>query len=73
MVVVGFHPSQQTLIVRADVLLDPDERNIYHATTIWYSIHGYIWLGKFPVLPGNVHVTECDFVLKQYHIYLGGN
>ena len=57
MVVIGFYPSLQTLILRFAVLLDPDRDNDYYTTTIWYSIDGYVYLGKFPVLPGNVHIT----------------
>ena len=38
MVVFGFYPSVETLIVHAAVLLDPSTENLYFATTIWYKI-----------------------------------
>ena len=57
MVVDGFFPSIQTLLVRVFVLLDPYEGNLRSAQNIWYSVDGFVHLGKFPLLPDNVRVT----------------
>jgi hypothetical protein len=44
------------MIVRCSVLLDPNDDNYYHATNIWFSVHGYVTLGKFPIMPDNVYI-----------------
>ncbi|TRY68729.1 hypothetical protein TCAL_10746, partial [Tigriopus californicus] len=72
MTIVGFYPSLQSTVIRAYVLLDPDPENIYYASIAWYDIKGYVYLGKFPLLPQNIKIAESRLVLKEFYHFLNG-
>ena len=61
MVIMDFYPSYKSVIVRCAMLLDPHTDNYYHATNAWFSPHGYVDLGPFPVLPDNVFLIGKTF------------
>ena len=54
MAMLEFIPSQRSTIARMAVMLDPDKENYYYAYSAWFTLEGYLHLGKFPLLPDNV-------------------